>query len=124
MDSPVKQSVEERTQFLVDQPEFSDGHELIPAEVAARIEREGDNFADSPDNNANRSHQEFSTVDQEGLINNYPITTPMYFQSEPRFGFTPRAERLNGRLAMVGFIALLVTEVVTQRSLVELLGIS
>jgi hypothetical protein len=123
MNNQVKQRVKKRTTLLINQPETSDGHELIPAEVSARIEREGENFADSPNNSATRSNKEFSTVDQEGLVNNYPITPEPYLQSEQRFGFTPRAEKLNGRLAMVGFIALIVTELVTQSSLVKVLGI-
>ena len=34
-------------------------------------------------------------------------------QDEVKFGFTPSAENLNGRLAMIGFIAAVVTELVT-----------
>jgi Chlorophyll A-B binding protein len=33
--------------------------------------------------------------------------------NEAKFGFTQSAEQLNGRLAMIGFIALIITEVVT-----------
>ncbi|MEA5574609.1 chlorophyll a/b-binding protein [Calothrix sp. UHCC 0171] len=33
--------------------------------------------------------------------------------NEAKFGFTQSAEQLNGRLAMIGFIALIIREVVT-----------
>jgi Chlorophyll A-B binding protein len=33
--------------------------------------------------------------------------------NKSKFGFTQSAEQLNGRLAMIGFIALIITEVVT-----------
>ncbi|WP_143289400.1 chlorophyll a/b-binding protein [Brunnivagina elsteri] len=33
--------------------------------------------------------------------------------NEPKFGFTLYTEQLNGRLAMIGFVAMIITEVVT-----------
>lgn len=35
---------------------------------------------------------------------------------EPAFGWTPYAELINGRFAMIGFVALLMIEVVTHKS--------
>jgi hypothetical protein len=39
------------------------------------------------------------------------------------FGFTPGSENWNGRLAMVGFIAALVTELVTGQGVLHLFGL-
>lgn len=63
----------------------NDGYDahLIPAETAARIEREGDRYKnvvredDSADPiNATGGH----TVDSEGLTNNYAIEPEMYYE--------------------------------------------
>lgn len=40
----------------------------------------------------------------------------------PAFGWTAYAERINGRFAMVGFVALLVLELVTQQTFFTWLG--
>ncbi|MEB3289920.1 MAG: chlorophyll a/b-binding protein [Leptolyngbya sp.] len=40
----------------------------------------------------------------------------------PAFGWNAYAERLNGRFAMVGFVALLVLELVTQQTFFAWLG--
>ena len=37
----------------------------------------------------------------------------MYLQESPRTGFTSDAEKLNGRLAMIGFVSLIVLEILT-----------
>lgn len=42
---------------------------------------------------------------------------------EPAFGWTPYAERLNGRFAMLGFVALLLIEVVTNQGFFSWLGL-
>ena len=38
------------------------------------------------------------------------LTTPVPKRRVPRFGFHGHTERLNGRMAMLGFIALVVVE--------------
>lgn len=56
---------------------------IIPAETAARKEREGENYKqmrDESDNSIDTSGGQ--TVDQEGLANNYPIEPEMYI-NEP-----------------------------------------
>ena len=42
--------------------------------------------------------------------------------SNPRFGFNDYVERLNGRAAMVGIIAALVVEAVTDQGVLKWLG--
>lgn len=56
-------------------------------------------------------------VDERGLANTFAIEPKMYVQ-ESQTGFTPYAELLNGRLAMIGFVSLLVLEVVTGHGLI------
>lgn len=41
----------------------------------------------------------------------------------PLFGFTPFAEQLNGRLAMLGFVIALILELQSGQSLVHWLGL-
>ncbi|HEY9851300.1 MAG TPA: chlorophyll a/b-binding protein [Leptolyngbyaceae cyanobacterium] len=40
-----------------------------------------------------------------------------------KFGFTPQAENWNGRLAMIGFIAALVTELFSGQGVLHFLGL-
>jgi hypothetical protein len=68
-------------------PQYDRG--ITPAESAARAEREGERFrqtpADSPDSeaNADRIHTtDGYTTDREGLLNNYAIEPEMYI-NEP-----------------------------------------
>ncbi len=44
-------------------------------------------------------------------------------KDEARFGFNPSAENLNGRLAMIGFVAAVITEIVTGQGVVHFLGL-
>jgi hypothetical protein len=44
-------------------------------------------------------------------------------RNDAKFGFTPQAENWNGRLAMVGFIAALVTELVTGQGVLHFWGL-
>ena len=50
-----------------------------------------------------------------------PTTTPRL--EEPKFGFNEYAERLNGRAAMVGFLLMVVIEVVTGHGVLAWLGL-
>lgn len=52
-------------------------------------------------------------VDDQGKLNNFAIEPRVYVQAEAHTGFTEEAERLNGRLAMIGFVALLALEALT-----------
>lgn len=44
-------------------------------------------------------------------------------QPEPAFGWTVYAEQLNGRFAMVGFVALLLLELITRQDFFTWLGL-
>ncbi len=50
-----------------------------------------------------------------------PSVTPKL--EEPKFGFSSYAERLNGRAAMIGFVATLAIEYVTGQGLLSWLGL-
>jgi hypothetical protein len=44
-------------------------------------------------------------------------------QPEPAFGWTPYAEQINGRFAMIGFFGLLILELLTGQGLLTWLGL-
>ena len=46
-----------------------------------------------------------------------------YAAADAGWGFHQRAEKLNGRLAMLGFIAAIVTELLTGESLMRAIGL-
>ncbi|NBD15347.1 MAG: hypothetical protein GVY04_04160 [Cyanobacteria bacterium] len=50
-----------------------------------------------------------------------PSVTPN--TKEPKFGFNQYAERLNGRAAMIGFVALLLIEFLTGKGLLAWVGL-
>jgi hypothetical protein len=47
-------------------------------------------------------------VDDRGVLNNFAVEPKMYVEETQKAGFTPYAELLNGRLAMIGFVSLLI----------------
>ncbi len=54
---------------------------IIPAETAARKEREGENYKQDIDKNESMDTTAGSTVDGEGLANNYAIEPEMYYET-------------------------------------------
>ncbi|MEL4897350.1 chlorophyll a/b-binding protein [Crocosphaera sp. Alani8] len=57
-------------------------------------------------------------TEEQGRLNNYAIEPKMYVDQNQQFGFNKYAEKLNGRLAMIGFISLLAFETLTGQGLV------
>lgn len=55
---------------------------IVPAETAARKEREQEDYKQRPDKEGNINTTKGYTVDQEGLSNNYAIEPEMYI-NEP-----------------------------------------
>ncbi|AFY65982.1 hypothetical protein [Geitlerinema sp. PCC 7407] len=54
---------------------------IVPAETAARIEREGQNFKQKPDHEDSIDTAGGYTMDREGLMNNYAIEPEMYVET-------------------------------------------
>lgn len=52
-------------------------------------------------------------TEEQGRLNNYAIEPKVVVMEESQFGFTEYAEKLNGRLAMIGFVALVALEAAT-----------
>lgn len=57
----------------------------------------------------------------DGYTNTFAVEPTIYVDAENTAGWTKYAEKLNGRLAMIGFIALIATEVVGGDTLINLL---
>lgn len=66
-------------------------------------------------------HSRSYTTDEQGKLNNFATEPQMYVDESVRTGFTTYSEKMNGRLAMVGFVALVLTEVFSGHSFVSLL---
>lgn len=56
-------------------------------------------------------------VEEQGRVNIFAVEPKMYVTEESQAGWTPYAEQLNGRLAMIGFVSLLILEVTTGHGL-------
>lgn len=54
-----------------------------------------------------------AVVEEGNRLNNYAIEPKVYVDDTQRFGFNEYAEKLNGRLAMIGFVSALLLEVLT-----------
>ncbi|HEY9798003.1 MAG TPA: chlorophyll a/b-binding protein [Leptolyngbyaceae cyanobacterium] len=52
-----------------------------------------------------------------------PSSQKSFNQPEPAFGWTPYAEQINGRFAMIGFVGLLLLELLTDQGLLTWLGL-
>lgn len=57
-------------------------------------------------------------VEEGGRSNVYAVEPKMYVDESNQFGFNEYAERLNGRLAMIGFVSALILEAVTGHGVV------
>ena len=64
------------------------------------------------------------THDLEGHDNVYAMETPMEMAGpDAGWGFHERAEKLNGRLAMLGFLAAIATELISSEGLLQTIGL-
>jgi hypothetical protein len=59
------------------------------------------------------------SMEEGGRLNNFAVEPKMYVDDTPKTGFTQYAEKLNGRLAMIGFISLISLEAITGQGLVQ-----
>jgi hypothetical protein len=57
-------------------------------------------------------------MEEGGRANVYAVEPKMYVDDTQKFGFNEYAEKLNGRLAMIGFVAVLILEVVTGHGII------
>ncbi len=74
-------------------PDSYDPH-ITPAEIAARKEREGDNFKQiqHPEASDNIDTTKGFTVDKEGLVDNFAVEPEMYYETH---GDVPKKESSN-----------------------------
>ncbi len=61
------------------------------------------------------------TSDEFGQLNNFALEPEVYVDAKHTAGWTKYAEKLNGRFAMIGFVALIATEVIGGDTLINLL---
>ena len=58
------------------------------------------------------------SVEEGNRLNNFAVEPKVYVDESVQAGFTEYAEKLNGRLAMIGFVSALILEVVTGHGVV------
>ncbi|BAW97031.1 putative high light inducible protein [[Synechococcus] sp. NIES-970] len=61
------------------------------------------------------------TSNEFGQLNTFAVEPEVYVDAENTAGWTAYAEKLNGRLAMIGFVALIATEIIGGDTLINLL---
>ncbi|NJO98629.1 MAG: high light inducible protein [Pleurocapsa sp. CRU_1_2] len=58
------------------------------------------------------------TTEEGDRLNNFAVEPTVYVDDTQRTGFTEFAEKLNGRLAMIGFVSALLLEISTGHGVV------
>ncbi|GAB4225353.1 MAG: chlorophyll a/b-binding protein [Stanieria sp.] len=58
------------------------------------------------------------TTEEGNRLNNFAIEPKVYVDDTQTAGFTRYAEKLNGRLAMIGFVSALLLEILTGHGVV------
>ncbi|MBV5262164.1 high light inducible protein [Synechococcus moorigangaii CMS01] len=61
------------------------------------------------------------TSNEFGQLNTFAVEPAVYVDAENTAGWTAYAEKLNGRLAMIGFVALIATEIIGGDTIINLL---
>ena len=64
-----------------------------------------------------------TSSESEKAPNSQPSRNSATTQDEPAFGWSGYAERVNGRFAMIGFIALLFIEALSRESFLKWVGL-
>lgn len=59
------------------------------------------------------------TTEEGDRLNNFAIEPKVYVDDSQQFGFNEYAEKLNGRLAMIGFISAIAFELLTGQGIVS-----
>jgi hypothetical protein len=59
------------------------------------------------------------TTEEGNRLNNFAIEPKVYVDDTQTAGFTSYAEKLNGRLAMIGFVSALLLEILTGHGVVS-----
>ncbi|MBF2036538.1 MAG: high light inducible protein [Leptolyngbyaceae cyanobacterium T60_A2020_046] len=59
------------------------------------------------------------TTEEGNRLNNFAIEPKVYVDDSQQFGFNTYAEKLNGRLAMVGFISAIAFEALTGQGIIS-----
>ncbi|WP_017299984.1 chlorophyll a/b-binding protein [Nodosilinea nodulosa] len=58
------------------------------------------------------------TTEDGGRLNNFAVEPKVYVDDSQQFGFNTYAEKLNGRLAMIGFVSAVLFEAATGNGIV------
>jgi hypothetical protein len=93
VDEIAAQQLADAEQYDRHTPDSYDPH-IIPAETAARKEREGENFKKLPEHPPGSESLDTTagfTVDKEGLVDNFAIEPEMYYEQP---GDIPESEQL------------------------------
>jgi hypothetical protein len=59
-----------------------------------------------------------AVIEEGNRMNIFAVEPKVYVDDTQRFGFTEFAEKLNGRLAMIGFVSAIVLEIATGHGVV------
>ena len=60
------------------------------------------------------------TTEDGGRLNNFAVEPRVYVDDTQQFGFNQYAEKLNGRLAMIGFVSAIAFELMTGQGIGDL----
>ena len=58
------------------------------------------------------------TTEESGRLNNFAVEPKVYVDDTQQFGFNQYAKKLNGRLAMMGFVSAIAFELITGQGII------